>query len=389
MTIDSIDLFHVRMPLLEPWRTAYGSDDAIESILVRMCADGLVGWGESCPLAMPCYSPEYAGGVFGVLRDCLVPRLIGETINSGEDLQAKLQMFKGNYFAKGAMDTAWCDIHAKMQGEPLWRVLGGRSPTLKAGADFGIRNSVEELIELVGDAVRSGAPRIKLKYAPHWGFPIVEKIRESFPGAVLHIDCNASYSLSDRAMFQELDRLELAMFEQPLSFTDLADHAALQWAVRTPVCLDESINSVQTMHQAITLKSCRWVNIKPGRVGGLTVARQIHDLCQSAGIPCWVGGMLESSVGAHHCAALATLPNFHYPPDLFPSSRFYANDLSEPAATFASPWTLTLPEGPGVGASPDPARLKKWTLQKASFGGGVGFASPPESHGHSEINSDP
>ncbi len=368
MKIESIDAYHVRMPLLEPWRTAYGSDAAIESILLRMRSGGVEGWGESCPLAMPCYSPEYAGGVFAALRDCLIPRVVGAEIPSGDELQARLQIFKGNYFAKAALDTAWWDLHAKVRQKPLYQVLGGRNPTVSAGADFGIRHSVDELLDVVGDAVRSGAPRIKLKYAPQWGFPVAARLREHFPAAVMHIDCNGAYGLADREMFRELDRLGLAMIEQPLGFDDLADHAELQRGLETGVCLDESVNSLRAARQAIAMKACRWINIKPGRVGGLTIAVQIHDLCRSAGIPCWVGGMLESAVGAMHCAALATLPNFTYPADLFPSAKFYAADLAEPALRFTAPWTLTLPEEPGAGARPDPARLKKWMIQKFSAG---------------------
>jgi len=367
MKIEAIDIFHVRMPIVEPWRTAYGSDVAIESVLVRMRGEGIDGWGESSPLAKPCYSPEYAGGVFTVLRDCFAPYLRGKEIGSGQDLQAALAIFKGNPFAKAALDTAWWDLHAKAVGKPLYRVLGGTRNRIEAGADFGIRDSLDELVEMVGEAVDSGVPRIKLKFSPHWGLPVIERLREHYPHAVLHIDCNAAYSFNDKAMFQELDRFGLAMFEQPLQHDDLVDHARLQCEVQTAICLDESINSVHKAQQAIALQACRWVNIKPGRVGGLTVAMEIHNLCETAGIPCWVGGMLESSVGAMHCAALSTLPNFKYAADLFPSSKFYKEDLSEPPIDFSSPWEITLPEDPGLGATPEPGRLKAWTVQQATF----------------------
>lgn len=367
MKIEALDIYRVRLPLLEPWRTAYGSDDTVESVLVRLHAEGISGWGESSPLAMPCYSPEYAAGVFGVIKNCLAPCLLGKTISSGQELQNALHIFKGNYFAKAALDNAWWDMHAKALGRPLYEVLGGQKKSIKAGADFGVRDSLDELLALVGAAVYSGAPRIKLKFAPGWDLPVLEKVREHFPEAVIHIDCNAAYTLRDLALFKELHRFDLAMIEQPLGFDDLLDHAALQREIETPLCLDESINSLHRTKQALALSVCRWINIKPGRVGGLTVAKEIHDLCASAGIPCWVGGMLESSLGAMQCAALATLPNFLYPADLFPSSRFYAEDLSSPALTYSPPWHITLPETPGTGAAPDPRRLSKFTIEKAAF----------------------
>ncbi len=368
MKIEQIELFHVRMTLIYPWRTAYGSDPAIEAVLVRMRGDGIEGWGESSPLAAPCYSPEYAGGLFAVLRDWLSPRLVGQDIRSGDELQERLRIFKGNHFAKAALDTAWWDMHAHALKKPLYQVLGGKRSTVEAGADFGMRDSVDELVELVGEAVRSRTPRTKLKFAPGWDVPIIERVRREFPNAVIHIDCNSGYTLKDLAMFQKLDAFNLAMFEQPLTFDDLVDHAELQRNVKTPVCLDESINSVERMRSAITLKSCRWVNIKPGRCGGLTNAVKIHNLCEAANIPCWVGGMLESAVGGLHCAALATLPNFKYAADIFPSSKFYVEDMSEPPLTFSTPWKFTLGDKPGVGAAPNPERLRKLTVQKAVIG---------------------
>ena len=367
MKIEQIDLYHVRMPLIYPWRTAYGSDASIEAVLVRMLSNGVEGWGESSPLAAPCYSPEFAAGLFVILNNWLAPRLIGQDIQSGRRLQEQLRVFKGNYFAKAALDTAWWDLHAKMIGQPLFRALGGKRSTIEAGADFGVRDSVEELIELVGKDLQSGAPRIKLKYAPGWDIPVIERIRSIFPKATIHIDCNSGYRSSDTPMFEKLDRFNLAMFEQPLGFDDLHDHADLQRRVKTPICLDESINSVDRARQAIALKSCRWANIKPGRVGGLTNAVEIHNLFEAASIPCWVGGMLESAVGGLHCAALATLPNFRYPADIFPSSKFYVEDLSEPPLVFSKPWQFTLPERPGVGAFPNPQRLKQLTVQHVSI----------------------
>lgn len=367
MKIERIDLYHVRMPLIYPWRTAYGSDAAIESLLVRMRGEGLEGWGESSPLAAPCYSPEFAGGLFVVVRDWLAPRLIGQSIASGDALHEQLRIFKGNPFAKAALDMAWWDLHAQSRQLPLYRALGGKRSVIDAGADFGVRDSIEELLELVGEAVSSGVTRIKLKYAPGWDLPVIERVRTAFPKATFHIDCNSGYTLADAAMFEKLDQFQLSMYEQPLGFDDLNDHAELQRRVKTPICLDETVNSIERARQAVTLKSCRWLNIKACRVGGLTRAIQIHDIMAAAGIPCWVGGMLESAVGAMHCAALATLPNFKYAADIFPSAKFYVEDLSEPPMIFSSPWKFTLTETPGAGATPDPVRLKRLTVQKASI----------------------
>jgi len=330
MKIDRIELYHVAMPLIFPWRTAYGEDAAIHAVLCRMCSGSLEAWGEAAPFAAPCYSPEWAGGAYAVARDWLGPVLLGKDISSGEQLQSLLAVFKGNPFAKAALDTAWWSLFAREQNRPLHELLGATRSEVAVGADFGVMDSIDDLLENVDRAVAEGFPRIKLKFRPGWDVPMLEAVRQRQPTHPIHIDCNSGYRLRDMELFKQLDRFELAMIEQPLQYDDIVDHAVLQQRIRTPVCLDESIVSLDRARQAIEFASCRYVNIKPGRVGGLTNAVAIHNLCRDAGIPCWVGGMLESAVGAAHCCALAMLDNFTYPPDIFPSSRFYHQDLADP-----------------------------------------------------------
>lgn len=367
MRIDRIQLFHVEMPLKSPWRTAYGEDAAIQSVLCRMTSGSLDAWGESTPFAAPCYSPEWAGGAFQLARDWLAPALIGQDVHSGADLQKRLAIFKGNPFAKAVLDNAWWSLESKRTGTPLHTLLGAIRDSVPVGADFGVGECVEELLESVGQAVQDGFPRVKLKFRPGWDLPIVHAVRREYPSLTFHIDCNAGYRLNDLPLFRQLDEFGLAMIEQPLAHDDLHDHADLQSRIKTPVCLDESIVHLEKAKQAVLLKSCRYINVKPGRVGGLTNAVAIHNLCKRAGIPCWVGGMLESATGAAHCTALAMLDNFTYPADIFPSSRFYEVDLSDqplllstgddgPAPSAKAP--LSLPE-------PNPQRLRSQTLQEA------------------------
>lgn len=330
MRIDRIELFHVAMPLIYPWRTAYGEDTAIHSVLCRMSSGSVDGWGESAPFAAPCYSPECAGGLFVVSRDWLAPQLVGQDLASGDDLQERLAMFKGNPFAKAALDTAWWSLHSRIENVPLHEALGATRNEVPVGADFGVMDTVDELIAAIGPAVEDNFPRIKLKFRPGWDVPMLEAVRSNFPDHAFHIDCNSGYRIGDIDLFRDIDRFNLEMIEQPLQHDDVLDHAELQKAIQTPVCLDESISHPRHVEQAIRVGSCRYVNIKPGRVGGLTNAVAIHNRCADAGIPCWVGGMLESATGSAICVALAMLDNFTYPADIFPSSRFYTEDLSDP-----------------------------------------------------------
>jgi O-succinylbenzoate synthase len=369
MTIDRVEIFHVAMPLIYPWRTAYGEDAAIESVLVKITSGNDHGWGETAPFAAPCYSPEWAAGVFTVLRDWLAPAVIRQKVESANDLNRRLALFKGNSFAKAALDTAWWVLDARRRGLPLHRAIGGTRNAVDVGADFGVMDSLDDLVKSVGEAVDAGFKRVKLKFRPGWDIEMLEAVRGTFPKLTMHIDCNSGYRIDDLPMFHEIDHFDLAMIEQPLQHDDLVDHAKLAKEIDTPICLDESITSLDRARQAIELGSCRWVNIKPGRVGGLTNARAIHDLCRDAGIPCWVGGMLESAVGASLCVALATLDNFTYPADIFPSSRFYREDLADPPITLfrAADGSLQVVAGesPGIAAEPVPDRLERCCVARA------------------------
>lgn len=355
------------MPLVSPFRTSFGDVGEIESLLVKLESEGITGWGEAAPWGYPAYSSEWTSGAFSLARDFMAPLLIGADVTSGRSLHDLLSGIKDNRFAKSAFDLAWWDLHAKFRGEPLWRTVGGQSGEACCGADFGVMDTMGELLASVQSAVDQGYRRVKLKYRPGWDFDMVKTVREKFPDLTLHVDCNSAYSLDDLQMFKDLDRFNLAMIEQPLAHDDLVDHAALQAQIETPLCLDESITTIDKARKAIQLKACRWINLKPGRVGGVTHAIEINRLCQSEGIPCWIGGMLESAVGASHCQALATMPNIEYPSDVFPSERFYEQDLASPPLKLSRPSYIKAVAKPGIGVEPDRRLLDQMTQQQASF----------------------
>jgi O-succinylbenzoate synthase len=318
LKIEQIDMYRISMPLIYPFRTAFGDNQSIETILVKISDASEYGWGESAPWTIPAYSPECARTCFIVIRQYLAPLLIGKNIETGIILQKHLDAIRGNQFAKAALDQAWWDLYAKKIKKPLWKVLGGQSPLITVGADFGVMESIDELLETICEAMNEGFKRVKLKYRPGWELDMVKSVRNAFPDLTVHIDCNSAYSLVDLPMFKELE-----------------------------------------------IGACRWINIKPGRVGGLTNAVSIHNLSQEAGIPCWVGGMLESSLGAHQCMALATMPNIKYPSDIFPSKRFYKNDLSTPPVVLSGVSTVRAPDSPGCGAEPDHELLKRMCIERA------------------------
>ena len=368
MRVDRLDAYYVVFPLISPWKTAYGSDSEVHTILVRMGSGDHEGWGETTPLYAPCYSPESSVGVYHTIREYLAPQIVGREFNSARDLLNALKHFKGNPFAKAGVEIAWWMLKAVMAGQPLHKLLGGARQTVESGAAHGVKESLDDLLAAIQQGIEAGYKRTKLKFTPDWGIEVLRAVKSAFPEHVFHIDCNAGFTFDDLPLFGEVDKLGLAMIEQPLACDDLIEHARLQARLDTPICLDESIRSVRDMRLAIEIGACGYVNIKPGRVGGLQNALDIHDLARDHGIPAWVGGMLESSLGKGINVELATLENFVYPNDIAPSSRNIREDITEPTIEFPGREGILKPSVvPGVPYLPSPERLKRFTRHAFSL----------------------
>ena len=369
MRIESIDIYWVKLPLAFVWKTSYADQHYTDTLLVRMEGGGHHAWGESCPPYIPGYSAEHTVATFHTLREHMAPRLIGQDLESADELLDRLAFIKGNQFARAALEITWWVLDAKRRGIPLHVALGGTRERVAVGADFGVQDSVDILLEKIQGAVDQGFPRIKLKFRPGWDLDMVEAVRYTFPDFTFHIDCNAAYTPADTGLFRRLDRYRLAMIEQPLADDgmSLINHADLQKTIETPVCLDESAQSLAHVQAAIRLGSCKVVNIKMARVGGLTASRDIQALCAEHDIPCWVGGMLESAIGGAICAELATLANFTYPGDIFPSSYFYKDDIGKPEIVLDGRGEVSTSRVPGIPQEPDPELLQKWTADHVSF----------------------
>ena len=368
MKIDAIDIYWVKIPLAFVWKTSYADQRDTDTILVRMESEGQHAWGESCPPYIPAYSAEHTGAAFHTLREHMAPRIVGRRLETSQDLLDRISFIKGNEFARAALDIGWWVLHAKRRGLPLHRALGGTADRVAVGADFGIQPSLDVLMQKIHTAIDAGFPRIKLKFRPGWDLDMVAAVRSTFPDFTFHIDCNAAYTPADTEMFRALDRYRLAMIEQPLADDGLSliNHADLQAKLETPICLDESALSLAHVEAAIRLRSCRVVNIKMARVGGLAASRAIQARCAEHGIPCWVGGMLETAIGGAICAELATLPNFTYAGDIFPSSYFYDEDLGKPELVVGR-GEMATSRVPGIAQEPDPDLLARWTVERASF----------------------
>jgi O-succinylbenzoate synthase len=360
MRIDAVDLRQVRMPLKTPFRTSFGTQQDRMVLLLAVHSGDVTGWGECVAMADPLYSSEYQEGTVDVLQRFLLPALAGNELRS-TDVAPKLERFRGHRMAKAAIEAAVLDAELQLRGEPLADYLGATTDRVAAGVSVGIADSVPELLAEVGGYLEAGYRRIKLKIEPGWDVEPVAAVRKEFGGALpLQVDANTAYRLSDARQLARLDEYDLLLIEQPLPEEDLLGHAALAAQIDTPVCLDESITSAETVAQAITLGACEVVYIKHGRVGGYLESRRIHDVARAHGIPVWCGGMLETGIGRAANLALAALPGFVLPGDTSASDRYYAEDLTEPFVLDAD-GMVAVPTGPGIGVRPDPDRLERST----------------------------
>ena len=362
MKIERIDLKLVRLPLVRTFRTSSSTKDHLDHILVRAEADGLVGWGECASPSDPYYCPETSETCWHILKDFLVPRVLGRTWDRIDELVHLYQPVKGNNFAKAGLEMACWDLLARREGRSLAAMLGGTRPEILSGVSLGIEDDLGALVDQVDRYVGEGYRRIKLKIAPGHDVEVVEAVRGRYPDLPLQVDANSAYTLDDLPTLRKLDAFNLLLIEQPLAHDDIIDHARLQAGLSTPVCLDESIHSAEDARKALDLGACRVINIKVSRVGGLLEAKKVHDVCVARGVPVWCGGMHEFGIGRAANVAISSLPGFTLPGDVSGSDKYYREDLVDPPV-LADRGAVPVPRGPGLGHEPIEERIARQTLR--------------------------
>lgn len=368
MKLERVDLQRIRIPLNSPFETSMGVETHKECILVRVHSGGHVGLGESVAMDVPIYNEEDVDTVWYMLEKYLIPQLFAREIEHPDEVSRLFSWMRRNHMAKAALEGAVWDLYAKQNGLSLSQALGGTRTTIDVGVSIGIEPTVEKLLQRVEGFIRDGYKKIKIKIKPGFDVEPIRAVRQAFgPDVPLMADANSAYTLRDMELLKALDDFGLIMIEQPLAHDDIIDHATLQRELKTPICLDESIHTVEDARKAIELGSCRIINIKIGRVGGLTQAKRIHDLCQAKQVPVWCGGMLEAGIGRAHNIAIASLSNFTIPGDTSPSHRYFAEDIITPAITFAQPGVLNVPTAPGIGFALNEAAILRALVEHKSF----------------------
>ncbi|MCJ7680971.1 MAG: o-succinylbenzoate synthase [Candidatus Aminicenantes bacterium] len=361
MSLDRIEMSLLHLPYVHYFETSFGREYDRTFLILRACADGVTGYGEVVAAASPLYSYETTETAWHVLQDFFIPLVFEKDLEDPADVARELNRYRGHPMARAGLELALWDLKAKKEGLSLSRLYGGTRSAIAAGVSIGVQDTPEELVVRIAAFLDEGYRRVKIKIKPGWDVRICEAIRKAYPDLLLQADANGCYSVEDVAHLRQLDAFSLLMLEQVFPPYDLLDHSRLQETINTPLCLDESITSVTTTRQALELKSCRIVNIKVGRVGGIVEALRIHDLCEAKNIPVWCGGMLESGVGRAHNIHLAALPNFVFPHDISASRRYYKEDIVEPPFDITDEGVIPVPDGPGIGVEVLEDRIQKAT----------------------------
>ena len=367
MKIEKIELRHIKMELVSPFTTSMGTEYDEEHIIVRVDGEGLTGWGECVAEGTPFYSYETVTTAWHILQDFLIPSILGKDIAGIDEAINLYSKVRGHRMAKAGLEAALWDLFAKSKNISLSKMLGGTRNKIDVGVSIGIQSSVSDLIKKIEAYLAEGYKRIKIKIAPGNDIQFVKAVRKVFPQILFQVDANSAYTLNDIDLFKQMDEYNLLLIEQPLGYEDIYEHSKLQRELKTPICLDESIHSLDDTRAAIELDSCRVINIKPGRVGGFTESKFIHDYCASENIPVWCGGMLESGIGRAGNIALASLPNFTLPGDISASKRYVKEDIVEPEFVVNPDGTMDVPTNPGIGVEVNMKMLEKVTVKKAVY----------------------
>ena len=368
MKIEKIEVRRLHLPLKHAFETSFGVQTKRDFLLVSAHGEGETGYAESVAMPFPFYNEETTDTIIYMLETFLIPLVLTSPIEKPEDVARLFAPIRRNNMAKAAIEGAVWDLYAKQKGMTLAQALGGERTEIEVGVSVGIEPSVEDVVQKVEGFVAEGYKKIKVKIKPGFDIALIEALRKRFGDSLpLMADANSAYTLEQIDIMKELDQYNLIMIEQPLAHDDIVDHAFLQNQLKTPICLDESIHTAEDARRAIELGSCKIINIKIGRVGGLTESKKIHDLCQAHNMPVWCGGMLESGIGRAHNIAITSLPNFTIPGDTSTSNRYWEQDIVAPEVAFLKPGMLAVPEGPGIGYSINWSAVQALQVHEKSY----------------------
>jgi O-succinylbenzoate synthase len=367
MRVESITLRKLKMCLKAPFETSFGITHERPVLLVELEADGLTGWSEVTSTEGPFFNSESIDISWLVIREFLAPLVLGKSFSVASAARECFAAVRGHEMARAGIENALYDVEAQLCGVPLSKLLGGTRREIPCGVSLGLQSRPEDLLDRVALEVAAGYQRIKIKIKPGKDLDYVATVRKRFPDIVLSVDANSAYTLDDAELLRGFDEFNLLMIEQPLWWDDIYAHSKLQKQITTKLCLDESIRHLRDAETAVELGGCGIINIKLGRVGGHSSARDIQAYCLAKNFPVWCGGMLECGIGRAHNIAISTLPGYTLPGDVSASARYWVEDVIEPAVMVTPQGTIRVPETPGLGYHVRRDLIERWTVEQETF----------------------
>lgn len=355
------------MRMKQPFTTSFGTVQNKRFLVVEVVDEsGIVGWGEGVAFEAPSYTEETMKTSLHMLEDFLIPMLLQRELQHPDEVNTLFTPIRRNAMAKAAIEGAVWDLYARLTNQSLASALGGTQEKVAVGVSIGLQPTYEQLYAKIDAALAQGYKRIKVKIKPGKDIELIRAIRGRYPDVPLMADANSAYTLEDIALLKALDEFQLMMIEQPLAHDDLVEHAKLQRAIKTPICLDESITSLADAKRAVELGSCQVINLKLARVGGLTEAKRIHDYCQERGIAIWCGGMLEAGIGRAQAIALSSLAHFYFPGDTAASSNYWEQDLISPEVMVVDGY-IEVVKSLGIGYEVNRQTLEKYCIERRVY----------------------
>jgi len=331
--ISEIYLWRIKLRYKEPFETSFGRENYKDTIIIGIKAGDFIGYGELVAGSKPMFSYETINTSLYIYKEYFIPLLLGKDADP-QRFYTETSWIRGYPMAKASFEMALWDLYSKIQGKPLYKVIGGVKHKVEVGVSIGIQKRVDILISKISKYLEEGYRRIKIKIKPGYDFNVLDKVRKEFPDIPLTVDANAAYTKNDIKKLMKLDEYNLMFIEQPLYYWDLYYHSVLQSNIKTPICLDESITNGLRVEEAIHIGAARVINVKPGRVGGIKETLYINKVGLKYGVPMWIGGMLETGIGRGFNVSIATLENVKYPSDISESKRYFDKDI------ITKPWYM-------------------------------------------------
>jgi O-succinylbenzoate synthase len=344
----------VSIPLVRPFKTSFGTQTTRDAVLLIYREKGLEAYSEAVTDNEPLYGYEDNHTLLHIIRDELMDFFSPDL--EPEEFNEKASRIKGHNMAKGTLEMLLWDINAKREGKPLSNFLGKSKGYADVGISIGM-TSLEEELSIIEKALKEGYKRIKVKIEKGYDLKLLRAIRDRFGDIPLSADANQDYKREDFVHLKKLDEFGLLYLEQPLPKDDILGHSLLKKEMKTPICLDESIETVTAATNAIEMGAVDVINIKPGRVGGLRNSLEIMEIARGNGTGVWIGGMLETGIGRAFNISLASNSLVNMPGDTSPNSRYFKKDITNETFTMRE-GRIEPMKGNGVGVTVDFSYLK-------------------------------